>query len=120
MESDRYILSLVQRLNPAPTQVKLVSRDVKLARQVAAILRRRRFISCVDLVDPLLYLLGIDVGKGYLLVDEGSVHWTDTNYFLDGWFREDGGIPQHPKFFEWPEVRKKPLRDSILFYYPAP
>jgi len=111
MESDRYICTAVSRAQITSLSVTLVSRDVKLARQVASIVRTKKALCTVNLVDPVLYLVGMcPTDDPQTFVDEGSLHWADTHYFLDGMFRPEVDL-DFPLTF-----KKKKLRDSIDFY----
>lgn len=125
MESDRYLLSKVSRSNERVENYTLVSNDKKLARQIAQVARSKNFLCTVDLVDPMLYLCGMspDLPKNSkLLLDEGSIHFTDTNYFLDGYFRENGskleGFPI--KYYTFPTMKKYTLQDGIHYYRAVP
>lgn len=104
METDNYILNVLQRTDPAKLPdltLNLVSLDIKLAEKCKTLLDRKlldqkvRSIGGVrvNLYDPLMFLLGMMPDIEFL-VDEGQVHYCDTNYFHEGAVREDGGI--HP------------------------
>lgn len=68
----------------------MVSLDIKLATKILGMLKiRYKGFPKVTMIDPFLYLTGFCEKHDF--VDEGSCHYVDVNYFLDGMIREDGG-----------------------------
>jgi hypothetical protein len=63
----------------------------------------KAIMSEIKVISPILFLLGMVEFDGYLLQDAGAIWFADSNYFLDGDFRPDGGKNPNTKkkFFGW-------------------